>query len=25
MRSLGYDADAVIARCRDLRAREARW
>jgi hypothetical protein len=25
MRSLGYDADAVVARCRDLRAREERW
>jgi hypothetical protein len=25
MRSLGYDADAVIARCRELRAEEGRW
>ncbi|HEX4622919.1 MAG TPA: hypothetical protein VH231_00570 [Solirubrobacteraceae bacterium] len=25
MRSLGYDADAVTARCRALRVREARW
>jgi hypothetical protein len=25
MRSLGYDAGAVVDRCRDLRSREARW
>jgi hypothetical protein len=25
MRSLGYDADALVARCADLRAKEARW
>ena len=25
MDALGYDADAVIARCRELRAREQRW
>jgi hypothetical protein len=25
MRSLGYDADAVTARCRELRAQEGRW
>jgi len=25
MRSLGYDAGAVVDGCRDLRAREARW
>ncbi len=25
MRSLGFDASAVVARCRELRAAEGRW